>query len=212
MKSYRSFNIRLHSCSSVMLTYGRGVVASLGLVALLATLSFSTIPVLAAAQHDIKPVRLFSDGSSVPGSWSTLLRTSSGVTMTLHTSGLASGDAVTIWWVVFNHPEFCSQGVFGLRCGKGDLANPSVDASVLYAAGHVIGGDGVANYGAHLAVGELRIQVLFGPGLTNPMGADIHLIVHDHGPMTPALMPAEIHSFDVCNPICVDLQHTAHEA
>lgn len=42
----------------------------------------------------------------------------------------------------------CSHGMFGLRCGEGDLFEPSVEASVVYGAGHVIGGSGVqANRG-----------------------------------------------------------------
>ena len=65
---------------------------------------------------------------------------------TLHTSGLPAGDAVTIWWVVFNHPEACSHGALGLRCGERDFAEPAVDASVLYAAGQVIGGGGTGNF------------------------------------------------------------------
>jgi hypothetical protein len=39
-----------------------------------------------------------------PGS-STLNRISKAISMDLHTSGLPAGDAVTIWWMVFNHPR-----------------------------------------------------------------------------------------------------------
>ena len=183
-----------------------------GVIALIATVGLA-IPVHGSpASIGTGPVRLFSDGSAVAGSSSTLVRTSNGVSMTVHTSGLTAGDAVTIWWVIFNNPAACSHGMFGLRCGHGDFSNSAVKASVMYAAGHVIGGDGTGNYGAHLSVGEMTIVVLFGPGLTNPMGADIHLVVHDHGPADPSLMPDEIHSFGVCNPTCVDLQFAAHEA
>ncbi len=172
-----------------------------------------TLPVHgSSAVRDTTAVHLFSDGSAVAGSSSTLVRNSNGVYMTLHTSGLPAGDAVTIWWVIFNNPAACSHGMFALRCGHGDFSNPDVKASVMYAAGQVIGGDGVGNYGAGLSVGELTRVVLFGPGLTNSMGADVHLVVHDHGPADPSLMPDEIHSFDVCNTKCVDLQFAPHEA
>jgi hypothetical protein len=81
---------------------------------------------------------------------------------------------------------------------------------VLYATGHVIGGSGTASYGAHLAVGDTS-GALFGPGLTNPLGAEIHLVVHDHGPADPAIVAAEIRSFGVCNLVCTDVQFSVHE-
>lgn len=48
-----------------------------------------------------------------------LVRTDSGVAMTLHTSGLAAGDAVTVW-IIFNHPEKCTAGTPPFRCGEPD--------------------------------------------------------------------------------------------
>ena len=49
------------------------------------------------------------------------------------------------------------------------------------------------------------------PGLTNPLGADIHLVLHDHGPVDPAIVAAEIHSFGVCNLVCTNVQFSVHE-
>lgn len=163
------------------------------------------------AQRDIAPVISFSTSAPVPGAWSALVRTDSGVTMSLHTSQLGAGDAVTVWWVVFNNPTSCSHGVSGVRCGAGDLSVPATHASVIYAAGHVIGQDGVGDYGARLNVGDTS-GALFGPGLVDPAGADVHLIVRDHGPADPSLMPAQIHSFDICNGSCTNVQHSQHES
>lgn len=149
--------------------------------------------------------------TQVAGARSTVVRNAGGATMTLHTGELHTGDAVTVWWVVFNHPSACTSGHFGLHCGPGDLGRPETGASVLYAAGHVIGGDGVGDFGGRLRVGDTS-GALFGPGLTNPADADIHLVVHDHGPADPALLPDEIHSFGVCNTTCHDVQVSVHEA
>lgn len=146
----------------------------------------------------------------VPAAWSTLSSGAAGATMTLHTSQLPAGDAVTVWWVVFNNPAACAGGHFGFRCGPGDLHNAAANPSVLYAAGHVIGGNGTGDYGARLQTGD-STGALFGPGLVNPTGADIHLVVHDHGPADPALMPAQIHDFGTCNPRCTDIQFSVHE-
>jgi len=169
---------------------------------------------VAHAASGTSDVRRFSDGSVVGGAWSSLVTTSSGASMSLHTTGLAPGDVVTIWWVVFNAPQNCTHGESPYRCGPGDLppygGDGSAEPSVLYATGHVIGASGVGIFGARLAIGDTS-GALFGPGLTNPLGADIHLVVHDHGPADPAIVADQIHSFGVCNLVCTDVQFSVHE-
>jgi hypothetical protein len=168
----------------------------------------------AHAGSGVSDVRRFSDGSAVPGAWSALVTNSAGASMTLHTTGLTPGDAVTVWWVIFNAPQNCTHGEGPYRCGPGDLppygGDGSAQPSVLYATGHVIGGTGTANFGAHLSV-DATSGALFGPGLTNPLGADIHLVLHDHGPVDPAIVADEVHSFGVCNLVCTDAQFSVHE-
>jgi hypothetical protein len=181
------------------------------LVAAVALLLPATLAAAAPAEHNTSPVFVFGQPSNtIPGAASTVVTQTGGATMTLHTSGLTGGDAVTVWWVIFNNPEACTGGEGGLRCGPPDLHNGAAEASVLYAAGHVIGTDGTASWGGHLNTNDTT-DALFGPGLTNPTTADIHFVIHDHGPADPSLMPAEIHSFNVCNPTCTDVQASAHE-
>jgi hypothetical protein len=157
-----------------------------------------------------------------------LTRNASGVSATVHTSELPAGDAVTVWWVVFNHPEYCTHGSGAVSCGEGDLllfgGDPRVEGTVVYATGHVIGGSGMGNFGAHLSVGDTSGVLLgVGPGLTNPEGAEIHLVVRSHGPAIPGLVNEQISSFGAgCNDAppgtgtpgsntCVDLQFAVHE-
>lgn len=164
----------------------------------------------APAQGDTASVQRFADGSAVTGAWSTLARNSTGATFSLHTRELVAGHTITVWWVIFNQPENCSHGMFGLRCGEGDLFEPSVEASVVYGAGHVFGGSGVAGYGGWIGVGETD-GALFGPGLLEPLTADIHLVVHDHGALSPQQIAEGVHNFGPCEPECVDVQFSAHE-
>jgi hypothetical protein len=182
----------------------------MGVAGALLTLAGGT----AQAARGVSDVRRFSGGSAVPGAWSALVTDGSGASLTLHTTELVPGDAVTVWWVVFNAPRNCTHPEGPYRCGPGDLppfgGDGSAQPSLLYATGHVIGGSGKADFGAHLAVGDTS-GALFGPGLTNPLGADIHLVLHDHGPADPAIVNDEIHSFGVCNPICTDVQFSVHE-
>ena len=186
---------------------------------LLAVLAATLVaaPVQAApAIHQVSNVAQFMTPTLVPGASATLVRNDTGVGMTLHTSGLTPGDAVTVWWVIFNNPQYCTHGMFGARCGVGDLivfgGDPRVDSSLLYAAGHVIGADGVGNYGGRLREGELTRDTVFGPGIVDSRTADVHLVVHDHGPAQPGIVNDEIHSFGVCNPTCTDIQAAAFEA
>jgi hypothetical protein len=112
-----------------------------------------------------KPVTTFA-GATV--GTSTLTRTGSGISFSLQTIGLQAGHAVTVWWMVFN---------------------PDGPLSVQYAAGHVIDDSGVAEFGGHLSVGDTDGVINNGPGLLDALGADVVLVVRDHGPADPGRLP-----------------------
>ena len=122
------------------------------------------------------PVLNFGDLSLAPGS-STLMRTDNGVTIHLHTSGLAPG-AYTFWWVVFNP------------------GSPPVAGR---AAGHVVGQSGIVNVSAHLRVGETVGDPplpLVGVGtLQDARHAAIWLVVRYHGPVDPGHVYEQTHTF-----------------
>jgi hypothetical protein len=134
--------------------------------------------------------------------------------MTIQTSGLPAGDAVTAWWVVFNSPQNCDGPSPGhpFQCGPSDLfkaGNPA-GASMLFATGHVVGSDGAAGFGAHLQVGDTG-GALFGPGLVHPRTAHIHVVLRDHGPADPSRLDEQLHSFNVCNATCSNVQAAVFE-
>lgn len=189
----------------------------------LATLLLSGTAALgAAATRDTSPVRWFgfappgaSVGDVVPGATSTLVRTDSGVGMTIHTSLTPAfgNTANTVWWIVFNNPAACSHGMMGLRCGSDDFGVAAVEASVLFAAGHVVGAEGTADFGAYLQEGDTT-GALFGPGLLDARKADVHLIVRNHGVPIPDLVNEQIGSFGGGCAIntCRNIQASPHEA
>jgi hypothetical protein len=171
----------------------------------------STVVYAAPAQRSTVPVHPYGDSSTnIPGSSSTLVRTDNGVSMTLHTSGLDAG-AYTVWWVIFNDPSQCSGG----ECGVDDVLPPpgnvAAGVSVARATGNVVGGSGKGNFGAALSVGDTS-EVLFGPGLTNPRGAEIHLIVRYHGEIIPGMVDEQLHDLNGgCPPNeCADVQMALH--
>jgi hypothetical protein len=183
------------------------------------------------ADHSTSDVWWLADGSVVEGASSKLVRTDRGISLSLGTSDLPAGDAVTVWWVIFNNPEECAgeEGV-PFRCAEPDLFNPDVQGSVQYAAGHVVGNSGNYNVGSYLSVGDTTNCPFeaFGEGflcagLIDARQADVHLVIRTHGSMDTEFMPSQIKSFEVaCTPesseglgdgpnTCVDLQLSVHE-
>lgn len=155
------------------------------------------MPATASARRYTSQVVVMPAGTeAVPGAWARLVTNDSGASATIHTRQLEADAAYTVWWVVFNNPAACTKNPSGpILCGASDLGTASVQASVLYATGHVVGNDGAASFGAHLAVGDTD-GALFGPGLTNPAGAEIHLIVRTHGPAVPGYVDEQIGTFN----------------
>lgn len=134
---------------------------------------------------------------------STLNRHANSVSMTVHTSEIEPGTALTVWWVFFNFPDYCAT----TPCTAADLFNPLVRADVTAATGNVVGGKGTINLAAQRKVGVLDgsawpfLNPLFGAdmpivGLENPMGAEIHLVLRSHEEVIPAYMPDMIQTFN----------------
>lgn len=199
-----------------MTTYTRrlAVVAAAGLVA-----SWLSGTASAATSHQTATVHDLQRGLSVvDGASATLVRENGGLSMTVQTTGLHGGNAYTVWWIVFDHPEHCANpmGLPGLKCGFEDLnfpefglhGDPDVDATIVHATGHVVGPAGKTGFGAHLGVG--KGEPVIGDGLSNVDGAEVILDILDHGTKDPGNIPNQIHEFitadDTCNPGCLDHQ------
>ncbi|MDJ0570949.1 MAG: hypothetical protein QNJ53_18140 [Pleurocapsa sp. MO_192.B19] len=121
-----------------------------------------------------------------------LERSEDGVELTLDTE-LPPG-AYTVWWVVFNNPEFCVDG-----CGSDDLERSAVNASSLWATGEVVGDEGSVTFSAELLEGELPTgldQVTLGNGLVDSFSAEIHPIIRSHGSVIPGLEEEQTTTFN----------------
>jgi hypothetical protein len=171
----------------------RRILVALALVGLLSLVLISR----AGAAPTTSPVSTSPVTSSAGAvGTSTLVRTDSGIAFSLQTTGLPTGHAVTVWWMVVNP----------------DAAAPSV----LYAAGHVIDDSGAAGFGGSLQEGDtdgvVELPGLSLEGLLDATGATVVLVVRDHGPARPDIVQQQIHTFNVCNPTCTDLQMSIHPA
>jgi len=161
------------------------------------------VGVTAASQaaHTISPVVRFSD-MAVVGT-SKLTRNDNGVSMSYSASELQPGTIATIWWVVYNNPDACTFGTLG-KCAGPDLQNPDVRGTAFYAAGHVIGGSGKAQYGAHLPSGRVIVdpdpdanQVFIGNGiLEDARTPEIHLVLRTHGEKIPGMVNRQLSTHD----------------
>ena len=121
----------------------------------------------------------------VYGATATINRNKNGVTVNVKTSGLTPGDAYTLWVVAFNEPGECDDG-----CNGPDLGPAKGD--VMYGTGHVVGGNGKANFSAHISVGDVGD---FETGIIDPLTAEIHIVVRTHGEAIPGMIDEQIHTF-----------------
>lgn len=132
-------------------------------------------------------------GDPVEGANARLVRGPTGVSAEVRTRDLDPG-AYTVWWIVWNDPSVCADG-----CGEDDLG--AAGNFVGFATGGIVGASRVGGFGARLGVGEEGVpgETLLisnnGEGLTNPAGAEVHLIIHYHGPVVPDAMPAQVRTF-----------------
>ena len=142
-----------------------------------------------------------------PGS-STLTRSVGGISLTINTSRLTPNAAHTLWWVVFNQPHRCAT----LPCSASDFpgngGNPAINVSLFWATGSVADANGLATFAAHTAPGEIEGEVGFGAGLTNPLGAEVHVIIRDHGLVNDLL--GQLIQLNACNPTCKNVQTVIH--
>jgi hypothetical protein len=108
------------------------------------------------------------------------------------------GDATTAWFVVFNAPGECSDGV----CGEDDVqaaatgANNDPEIGVHFATGHVAGSSNWRS-AASLREGAESGKV-FGYPLVHARTAEIHIVIKSHGPaanLVPGDLAAAIGSF-----------------
>ncbi len=150
-------------------------------------------------------IQLISDNSAV--GTSNLARGNKYVSATIHTSGLEPQAAYTAWWVVFNNPENCSDGL----CGLDDFAVPEVEASQIWLAGNIANRKGEATFAGHLAI-EDTSKADFGPGLLDTAKAEIYLVVRTHGQLIPDMAHEQLSTFDGgCPPnACANVQLAIH--
>ena len=126
----------------------------------------------------------------VEGASARLVRNANGISFHLSTNSATPGNAYTLWLVVINNPAACA----ATPCTAPEIFNAATRSQVRFAAGNVAGGSGNATFAGSIREGPLSGWVS-GRMLESSMGAEVHLVVNDHGPMLPEFMPGMIHTY-----------------
>ena len=215
MKTNRLFQYTTRMTSALVVTV---------LLALSGCDSVSTDPGSLEAENQANTKRATSNtvytfSDYTPVGSSTLRRTTNAVAAEYTTSQLKENDAYSLWWVVFDAPEYCSApgcSVDDVMTAISGGPNPMEVSMIGAVDGSVAGPDGRAYYKGTLKQ-YATDQVAFGDGLDNPMTAEIHYVLRTHGPAIPGLINQQISTADGgCRPgqpnvgMCVDVQFSVH--
>jgi hypothetical protein len=174
---------------------------SAGLVLLIAVLGFSSIA--ATAQNTMSEtvqvttthvqthpsqgdVQMIDDGAA------RLVTSEDGVWVNMTTDELEDHHVYTLWFVVINNPGACDSR----PCTAGYiLSNPDeVQLNVTWAGGLLMSDEARTGFSAFFPVGEVP-QGWFDNDLTNPLGAEIHLVINDHGPLIPEMAATMLNTY-----------------
>lgn len=128
---------------------------------------------------------------AVDGAEAHLVRSAAGITMNFATRELTPGHVYTAWWAFFEEPSACAAS----PCTSADMADAdAVRANVLFADSLVAAEDGSGNFFAHLSPGEIS-NGWFANAFTDPMGAEVHIALHDHGPLIETMRDEMLNSY-----------------
>lgn len=146
---------------------------------------------------EVSDLMVFPDGPASAGA-TILIRDFDNrvVNATITGDGFDPSSVYSIWVVVFNNPEYCSD-----PCDIDDLPGPNPDAdpavrpSVFWGGGFTTDLSGHAYVALRLVPGRTDRELFAGTqdyGIENLDKAHIHLVLRNHGPATPGLVANQV--------------------
>ena len=138
---------------------------------------------LASVRYENVIMKNLQSGAAVQPSIGLLRRTRRKVSFRAWTTQLPAPESVSVIWAIFNHPEYCTEGnpLTGSPCGPADLAIDAVGGHIS-AFGWSTERWEATRLAGTLAVGKTDKCIEGLPcrdGLTNPFGAEVHVVVLD---------------------------------
>ncbi len=140
-----------------------------------------------------------SDGTTRGSGFLTRLPDGITTNITVDPGVIPPGDVITLWGAIFNDPSKCTAGTPGVSAC--DFPDMEIAEGSLVWLGSGIASGGSTQYTGSLMVGDASgdILALFdvrsGPGLLNPAGAEVHVIVRTHGQPVPGQVQAQSTTF-----------------
>jgi len=118
----------------------------------------------------------------VKGSKANLTVLKEGAYVCLTTQQLTPGNVYTMWFAVYNKPENCTAKPCNVKdfLDHADKTVPDIG----YADGLIASADGTGKFSGFIPAGKLQ-QNWYGNGYTNLKSGEVHLAIHDHGPLIP---------------------------
>ena len=122
----------------------------------------------------------------------TLVRSSWGISFQITATNLKPGNAYTLWLAVLNNPAACA----ARPCAPADaFANPATNTQVTQVGGGVASSNGTLGFGGVVPKGPLTDGWLAGRGLDDQLGAEIHFVINNHGPVIPGRENAMVSTY-----------------
>jgi hypothetical protein len=176
----------------------------------------------AVADTDKQPVLDFDTFADTGGD-SYLTRYGDTILVSVELEDLTPGDAVTLWWVVFNNPGGCTNPGF---CGTvdADFTEAGIIAAQIglgNATGNVVKSNGTLEFGGILRQGSSDDhERIFGAGFgdhvltADPDYAEVHIVAQTHGQGRGGKKLREQLTYleANCTPSCKDVQFAVHPA
>ena len=158
-----------------------------------------------------KPVFSFATFAPVAGAVAKLNREDDGHEVEEDTRELPAGHVVALWYVAYNAPENCTNPIPGLsNCSIPDSQNFATEPTVLWADAIVVGANGEGEFTSFVGLGTAGApgEILFGGGLTDVDGAEVHYLTRDKGAVVADRLDEQMSSFfGACDvAACQDLQ------
>lgn len=169
---------------------------------LTAAFTFSLYAIAHQERHESTEAKIYTedvethpsqgDVRVIEGGKATLLTTPNGAWASLNTRELTPGNAYTLWFVAIANPAACENS----PCKGSDVLKLSdrTHSDVGYGGGLIAGPDGTGDFVTYRPVGVLP-QAWLGNGFKNPQTAEIHLVVHDHGPLVDGMEQTMISTY-----------------
>lgn len=128
----------------------------------------------------------------IEGASATVMTSEEGIFALLKTQELEENHVYTMWVVIINNPEACDNS----PCTAADVIGKSdeVQSEATWGDSMIYTEDARMEFTAYVPAGDVH-EPWFGNGLSNPLGAEIHIVVNDHGEVIPELVTSMLNTY-----------------